>query len=192
MEPIKYDLRSWAVALKRLHDTGFNAMVIGGAMRDGLLRRPIKDIDVFVYDRWAHGVLRPSTLYDIADALGAEYLGRQGVPEGYERPVNADIGAILSYTGGWQVMLLENWPGYFGLVDRVDFALCGVGLSKDGDIYYRAGALDDMRHRTFTVTPSGGARPARTWKRWQRLRTKYPDFTLNDPTGSLVAAGYRE
>jgi len=191
-ETIKYDPRSWAAALTRLHDAGFNAMVIGGAMRDGLLGRPIKDIDVFVYDRWSGRAPPCDAPRAIADALRERFLGEQGVPHGYEQSASVEIRDILSYTGGWQVILLNSWSGYFGLVGRVDFAICGIGLSKDGDIYYRAGALDDMRRRTFTVTAAGHACPTRTWRHWLRLREKYPDFTLNDLTGSLFDAGYSE
>ena len=169
--------------LSRLHSTHFpEALVAGGALRDYLTSREalIKDIDVFVEDKpcylhylsgafhgWKHRLVVP--------AQAAEYMQFEGVTCVHEF-ISPDNAIPV------QVIVMGRKVGPISTIERHDFGPCQVAY--DGEIMYRTEAfVNDLYNQTFTLVRCRDAKDrARSMKRWARLSTKFPTWSLVCPT----------
>jgi putative nucleotidyltransferase with HDIG domain len=119
----------WRVVRRLAGQRGVRVWLVGGAVRDALLARPVHDWD-FAVDRDALGLART-----VADALGGAYF-----------PLDAERGA------GRVVLMAADEPRL-----ELDFAaLRGADLETDlsaRDFSVNALALDDMG---MVVDPTGG------------------------------------
>lgn len=184
-----------------------NAPVVlaGGAVRDALLERPIKDYDFFVSDENFRDPfppsipVSPSHWVDIA-LLVDEWID-EAFPEitslrtvahwqvGYsdcETPFGQDVTRILAFecpeTGTeCQLIFLRSVPvdaDPIAFANRVDFGLCKVALAG-GQFHISSEFLHDVDNRKMTyIRPdSSQGQIERSTRRATRLHNKYPGYT---------------
>jgi len=158
-------------ALKAVQTVVPEALLAGGYLRDCLLGREPKDIDIFIPYQGAE-------IRAFRELPGAH----TDIPECYmEQSEVASVGSLRGFE--MPVQVIELRPGLNPL-DRVkahDFGICQVWSSGDGFSCTPA-FLHDIRCATFTLTECNDAKEyARSMRRWYRLSKKYPDYTLVVP-----------
>ncbi|KQW02224.1 hypothetical protein [Rhizobacter sp. Root1221] len=156
-------------ALKTVQAVFPNAILAGGFLRDLLLDRTPKDIDIFVPHT---GCFQPGTLQLVPMMGAAEYMEQTEVSyiwdvPGFELPV--------------QVIML--CPG-LDPVDRAkahDFGICQVW--NDGAGLEWTPAFDkDWSNRTFTLDHCEDQKEFdRSMRRYERLQEKFAGFPLVIP-----------
>ncbi|MCC7206130.1 MAG: HD domain-containing protein [Anaerolineae bacterium] len=133
-------------------------LLVGGAVRDALLRRPVKDLDFAT----------PGDGRDVARRL-ANALGGAFFPLDAERKVGR---AIVEYQGERFMLDVAQFRGPSLLTDLTgrDFTINALAAPLDGDLqslYDPTGGLADLRHK--------------------RLRLCAPDSIAQDPVRALRA-----
>ena len=150
------------------------AVIAGGAPRDLALGRPIKDIDIWTNEEgWGA----------IFDALNGDGSDCFRVSDADSAPdEDTEIERVWRFPAGMEGLDVDLICVKEGVdaIGRFDFGICQAVY--DGGIAIRVtGAfVRDRRDKTFTFL-----RPDRndwqrniSWKRWDRLKAKYPDYTL--------------
>lgn len=140
-----------------------NWYIVGGALRDTELSKPVKDIDIFVvgYDA------------DLLPPLEAE---------------DGDRNAYLlrAYTEvfkGMEVNLIfmrgADWS-LARMTDRCDFGICQIGWCPVQDRVYRSDDYKcDVANKTLTLCRETPA------ERLGRMQSKFEDYALFNPSGIL-------
>jgi hypothetical protein len=148
--------------LSLVEATGFNpSIVAGGAVRDTLLDRPVKDIDVF--ERRAQS---------LATALGGKLEVRS---EWVQYPNAYSIADITGTAFGVPIQIIglfEKDP--IADVEHYDAGICQCWVTANSS---EAKMTDSCRHdiANKTITYFGDA-GLRNEKRVARLKEKFPDF----------------
>lgn len=144
------------------------AILAGGYLRDSILSRPAKDIDIFVPYQ-GPGVAPFLKLGALVMTGAAQYMEQTEVDNVFDLP-----GFELP------VQIIELAPG-LDPVDRTkdhDFGICQVW--HDGTAMGSTEAFTkDCGDQTFTLV-SCANKPEydRSMRRWERLKLKFPEFTL--------------
>jgi len=180
MQPITIE------ALRQLVQTGREAfgvndlIIAGGAVRDTLNARPVKDIDMFVsLARYIDGDLEEaSDLFARACARIADVLGIPGTQTFRETP--AEYGPLVDFCEipmtpfgvPLQIILIDDDP--VDDVHKYDFGLSQCFVTPNATFKTDA-YLNDERYCTITYTPSAQdlAAMLRSKARLGRLRSKY-------------------
>lgn len=154
------------------------AVVGGGFIRDSLLGRPVKDIDVFVRDIGAPGLRARRIMAEHGRCkltqAQSEYIGHgrvSGVFHMEEGPAGLPTDLILS-DGYW------DGDGR-GLITAFDFGICqvAVALCLQGPLLtYTDAFLKDRTNETITVYRDES--DTRTPARLARLLQKYPGWRV--------------
>lgn len=162
---------SVAAIVRALRQAGFDqAICAGGAVRDAINGKPVKDIDIFI----AHVGEGLKVRLEAALHMEFKYLCASYGTMGEVNTVWDAVGLEVP------VQVIELLPGYVPL-DRVatmDFGICqcwndGYNIDKTP-----AFSLDFMLD-TFTLVQCENKREfERSMRRWKRLSQKYPEFTL--------------
>ncbi|MCA8110265.1 hypothetical protein [Burkholderia cepacia] len=173
--------------LAQLQEVGVKGLIAGGAVRDHILGKPVKDIDVFVaHDpdvvsklQAAFGVLH------VNPSLAAEYIGEAGqseVSHVYEvsfgdDPFDPDLGHV-------PVQVIALAPGMDPL-DRVkhhDFGICQCWYVGHGFKMYTEAFAADMSGKRFTLMHCEDQHQFdRSMRRWERFKERFPEFSLYVP-----------
>lgn len=176
-------------------------VLAGGAVRDALLERPIKDFDLFASDAafpiWEAAVMTPLTwgtegeetrsVAEIALGLAA---GSIRTLVGYtdcSTPFGKEVSGIFEWidpASGVETQLIFlreeqlNNKDLTGFVKRMDLGLCRVATSTNKDWYISDEFRADVRNRAITFVERGhGADDiARSARRYERLHNKYPGY----------------
>lgn len=158
-----------ALAKEKLGDRF--AFVGGGAVRDTVLGRPIKDIDVWI----------------LVDDL-SEFEGLLA-EAGLQLEFNLDyfnyraLGtSVLGEVDGLPVQLValrrDLCPSMETATAQFDFGLCQISYDGVG-LFPTSAFITDMLNNTMTLDLSRpGVDEARSRARYERLKEKYPEFTL--------------
>lgn len=163
--------------------TQAHPVIGGGAVRDALLDRPIKDIDVFV----PAGSILPEGLTPRSVFPDYREVGEGMIA--YLEVRSLEHIVSLGMCGALEIQVIEYDPA-FKLHDTFDIGLCRVSYGPHADIERALNLnslrvseefLKDAREKTLTVISPNGAE--RTKKRIERLRLKYPEFTPVWPAG---------
>lgn len=172
-----------------------DAVIAGGAIRDHVLGRPVKDIDVFVQARYLRN------LPDATPALFAMGWKRQGFCKGSwiakGRGQNSSALDVVS-SSVWNVsgidypvnvVELRLEPFHMeAVVDRLDLGFCRFGLRLGvGDrlIHYTDRyAAYDIGNQVMTVVSVHD--PERSYARHLRLLEKYPGWGFVPPPGWVL------
>lgn len=155
---------------------GTNAYLTGGAMRDLLHGKPIKDLDIFV--RYCN-----SAMADVDDEFHFNHC--------YQR-INSDVATYLGMTEVLGVSGYDMKPYPLNIIylddsvtdtldeiiTRNDFGICQVGLGCNGQIAWTEAFEKDVVNKTFTNTRHNDWPRAIKW--WERLQEKYPGYQLID------------
>ena len=166
-----------------------NAVIVGGAVRDALIDRPSKDIDVFVpAPDFEHLIFRlnmglPKDRFTLARSWDPEYAhwfkGSDptllGVTTWRVEGIEADV-QIMGVA--CPQMLSSNFPTW--VCERADFGLCRVGYTI-GQIVYGNGFCDDYRNKRMTLLRADSEdQHAASMRRLRRLAKKLPVFGYVD------------
>lgn len=157
-------------------DTRYS-VIAGGAVRDWLLGREVKDIDVWVpavpgmdYQPLLEKVYGPVQVMPT-------YTGRVGVERVYH-------GGNLEHDG-LPVQVIE-FSEYSALpafrqevVDQFDFGLCRAGYGLHGLMITQEFLADVENHRFTLLRCDDQSDFDRSTARYNRLRQKYPGYTLD-------------
>ena len=149
--------------------------LVGGAVRDRLLRRPTADFDVAV---------------DGDPRRVARHLARAANGHCFELSEGFGAWRVVAHDHSWQVDLLAVWGGRIEAdLGKRDFTVNAIAEPIQGGPYVDPfGGLEDLRRRRLR-TVSGGSfveDPLRTL-RLARLACEL-DFTIDPDTGALARA----
>lgn len=173
----------WADHLRMIETvTGPETAVLsGGALRDWGHCAPVKDLDIFV--PWSMDHL--DSLNELLEAEGwsrvqnipssCEGLGEVVAVVGYSKPGELDLNVIF---------LSNDYDlDPLAVAKRNDFGICQISahLSSTGIwlFQYTTAFIEDVMAKTFTLLRQGDE--ARSLRRFERLREKYPDHKLVTP-----------
>jgi len=176
--------------LAQLQEVGVKGLIAGGAVRDHILGKPVKDIDVFV----AHEPNLVSKLQaafgalHVNPSLAAEYIGEAGqseVSHVYEVRKSVDpfdMGAI--HLPPVQVIVLAPGMDPLDRVKHHDFGICQCWYEGGGDLDFGfTGAfIGDVADNSFTLTHCEDQHQFdRSMRRWERFKERFPEFSLYVP-----------
>jgi hypothetical protein len=179
----------WLKVLKDLEDAGFHgAFIAGGALRDLMHDRPIKDVDIFLNPRGLNDEL---------------YAVQEAVPDHSVRPLdhwNTDYNILSdhpvklvfdlakkSYTElepPFQVIIHQQPASIADVLDRFDFGICQIAVGVDTEVITTSAYRQDARDQTFTMRPCRDDATKRyaSYIRWLRLagtgNAKYAGWEL--------------
>lgn len=184
VEYIQRHLRFLSTALQR------PVICAGGAPRDLYNNKPVSDLDFYV-DRYQLGIEEAiktiQSLYRYPSKLMKE-VGEEHDYHG-EYYISPKILEIQKEPYKIQVMFcnyaasdLEGVDFGCWLVDYFDIDLCRAFITKSvPEIHCREEFASDILNKTITYTRTHED-PERKQKRLDKIKTKYPDFTVVDKT----------
>lgn len=174
--------------LEAIFGTG-NAVIAGGAVRDALIARPSKDIDIFV---------------PVPDFEHLEFRLRMGLPKADFTEVRSWDPAYAHWFKGsdttllgvttWKVRGVDAPVQIMGVVptpdpdtsfadwvvSRADFGLCRAGYSI-GNLITPNDFCSDLHQRRLTLLRADNVEQhAASMRRLRRLAKKLPDYTFVD------------
>ena len=156
-------------ALRAVQKVFPGALLAGGYLRDAHLSRAPKDIDIFVAhsDTWVAGNLMMVSMTGAAEYMEQSEVGAIWNVEGFGLPV--------------QVIMLRPGLSPQDRAEKHDFGVCQVW--HDGDVMgFTSGFSEDAHERTFTLRHCEDQKEYdRSMRRWDRLKEKFPEFTLVVP-----------
>ncbi len=176
--------------LLRLMALHFPEVVIGGgALRDLIFEKPIKDIDLWVNSHEADEAFLLANLEARDHGLGPD-------TPGVSQPTAAHTVNTV-YRGTWdgsrvEVIVLDK-PKILTartIVDTFDLGFCQVGMGRDGMMYVSDAFLKDGYEHAITVVQDGT--PHSTWERIRRFTdpgAKYEGWTVDLGPIAAWAAG---
>lgn len=167
--------------LSKLHAGGFpSAIVAGGAIRDYIFGKPIKDIDVFVSYADTYDYLFPISHF-------AHHLERNVFKEDWSSYVDIpdvdSVYSVLPFTGELPVQIIVMKPGLSPVerVDQLDFGFCQAYYDGES-VKHTWGFHEDANRKTITLIRCENQQEFdRSIIRYERLKQKYPEFTLVIP-----------
>lgn len=179
--------RKWVNELAVLEYRGLRGFIAGGAVRDLILRRPHKDVDVWLTADKA----------DAAARAASEACWKVVVEGGY---VSSDLIAVYEYEhdGETYNVIVTRFDDQDTIVRRFDFGIsravikrlpCPIGSGTfpiECELQLYPEFLEDLNRKVFKVRHDNGAK--RTAKRWARFSERYPDWSfedLEDPFANL-------
>lgn len=156
---------------------GHRAFIGGGAVRDAIFGREIRDVDVFVMPHMLdEDLLREATATQV---MGVEPIKAQHF--GYVLP---DVAGQFVYERGdlhfeVNVVPMRDFYSPVELAERMDFGICQAVLDAASVLHVTEAWVGDMALRKFTLTDP--EKIDRSLRRWERLSAKYPEFRLDNP-----------
>lgn len=179
----------WIDAVQHLRRNGIASFIAGGAVRDLLLNRPHKDVDVWVTQCYAK------------ECAAAAEAGGWRVIVGHDYSIN-DLCAVYEFDHGNETInvIVVKADTEAEIVGRFDFGISRavirvhkqVTLSdiiegrRVAEVIIYPEFTEDLDRKVFKVRHDNGV--ARTLARWERIRERYPDWTfedLEDPFATL-------
>lgn len=158
-------------------DTGAEAYIAGGAVRDWLLDAPIKDVDVWVLSK--HG-----KVCDWLAAHGGNIYpsSSEGAKAVYETDPGARSYDIVVVCEGslvgvqFNLIFVSGADSIEHVVSEFDFGICRAWMSELGNAKYTPEFSADRHARTLTLLHPHNA--ARIDARIARLTEKFPGYTV--------------
>ena len=159
--------------LRRLLDAGYEAVLIGGVVRDGLLARmgrdatfPPEDVDIATsaFPDEIRRLFAKHTIVGVGEEFGVLVIvGPNGL--GYEV---ATFRTEADYDGRWpaQVELVRDLAGD---VLRRDLTVNGLAARASGEVIDLVGGVDDLVHRRIRAIGDPDARFAEDYLRMLRV-----------------------
>lgn len=184
----------WLSVLSALQDHGMaEAAIAGGAIRDHLLNRPVKDVDIFAEHR---GTERNLEL--LREAMGdawavkrvageLEFIYARTMPEVAEvydfwkRSGSDDDIFTIQQDWKYQVVFLN--PPHVGIenvLDRFDIGLCKVGITLEHKpIAFTMDFMWDFSNQRITIVkPLEGSAMEAARDHATRIQTKYAGWPI--------------
>lgn len=169
--------RAWVNELARLESLGLRGFIAGGAVRDMILRRPHKDVDIWL----------PHCYAATAEVQARAHGWRIVAEGGY---VSSALEAVYEYESNGETINLIVTPlqSPEEVMGRFDFGICRAAIRRlpcpigsgmfpvECVVVMTAEFLEDMQRKVFKVRHDNGA--ARTLARWHHFSERYPDWTF--------------
>lgn len=178
---------AWLLLVYQFSEVTRQRIVLsGGALRDLHLQRPPKDLDLFLpYSEENEALVHMLALrlgYSRFQSVDCNYVvNLDGVDyvAGYRHPTKIELNFVF---------LNSDKPfDATAVATRNDFGICQIATSlspaRQPETIVTDAFLKDVEGKTFTITHDHD--PARSKRRWERLREKYPEYRLVDPTPAL-------
>lgn len=167
----------WRLILRRITPFAPSAHIAGGAVRDMILERPVKDIDVFLPE-----AVSPTKLDEALDGLYSRatinscdeyvYWNSEVGQTGELLPVDVTLPPLNLIWLKSKASLDEN-------LTRFDFGLCRAAYSLDRGLVASPEFVEDAAAHRFTVTCwRNAAQVHRTLERYRRIGAKYQGWPL--------------
>jgi hypothetical protein len=163
------------------------ALIAGGACRDHILGKPVKDIDVFVPDQEGIEMKLGAAFghLHVNPIIAAEYAGAGGeVDHVYEISFGDDPFGDSHIPV--QVIVLANGLDPVERAKHHDFGICqawylGSTTSGSGFINTTEAFHSDMTNKTFTLDHcEDGSQYARSMRRWlSKFAHRFPEFRVD-------------
>ncbi len=192
MEPAeKIPVQDWMTdpatqaVMAALTTDGQTARFVGGCVRDAVLGRPVKDIDLATPDQ-------PPTVVALLKAAGLKAVAT-GIDHGtitavsggrpfevttLRRDVETDgRHATVAFTGDWDAD-----------ARRRDFTLNALYCDPDGTLYDPTGGLEDLANRKVRFVGDAGTRIAEDYLRILRFFRIFAHFGVGEPDTDALAA----
>jgi hypothetical protein len=179
----------WLQALHTLQMNFPEACIAGGALRDLLCNKPVKDVDVFITGA---GRTEDEVREFLVAAFGEPV--RVVIGEAFAdysdalKDVAFTLEALLPDSTPLQIIALNEPVTLESVVERIDFGICRVGTNGSDDLITEDFAYD-LHHRQFTLRCNfNEPRLARSKARHERLQEKFPGWPLvipEQPTSPL-------
>jgi hypothetical protein len=174
--------------LKKLQAVGVKGLIAGGAVRDHLLGRAVKDIDVFVpYSEDIESKLQTAFgVLHVNPIIAAEYAGAGGeVEHVYEIHESTDpFGEDWNAPVKPPVQVIVLAPG-LDPEERArhhDFGICQCWYLGNGQFQQTLAFTNDMMHQRFTLSHCEDQQQFdRSMRRWSRFSERFAGFYLYVP-----------
>lgn len=165
----------WAATLNRVQQLAPYAVLAGGALCDLDNMRPVKDIDIFYFANQFFGTTQELNGYRYSHGVDGHYIDGNG------EVVRADVWSRFDGSPDLNLIAIQRY-GFIGeVVCRVDFGICQVGYDRES-VFFTDAYERDKANKTFTLTRADSeASVARSMRRYERLRQKYPGWKLVFP-----------
>jgi len=171
--------------LDALTADGAEARFIGGCVRDALLKRPIRDIDIAIPEP-------PETAMALLERAGIRV-----VPTGFDHgTVTAVIGKspfeitslrvdVETYGRHAKVAYTDDW---IADAARRDFTINALSCTPDGHVYDYFHGIDDLGHGRIRFVGAAGDRIAEDALRLLRFFRFYANYGQPPPDADALAA----
>jgi hypothetical protein len=176
--------------LSKLKDAGITgALIAGGACRDHILGRPVKDIDVFVPSQPNIDVKLAKAFgaFNVSPIIAAEYAGAGGEVEHVYEIQEEDADPFAPHPlEHVPVQVIVLAPG-LDPIERAkchDFGICQAWYIGSPLVFGSTEAFHlDMRFKTFTLSHCEDQQQFdRSMRRWtSKFRQRFPEFSLYIP-----------
>ena len=134
----------------------------GGAVRDTLLQKPVKDIDIYIRcpqgASWLVAYVNMNTDYDAEIVNDYEHLGKVVNVYGYSYPV--------------QLIVLEQWLQLFELLKEFPCSISKVGMQSGGAL-----RMDPEFISTVSIGQEVLYSAGCPWMYRMKMLDKFPEFT---------------
>lgn len=182
--------------LLKLQAVGIKGLIAGGACRDHMLGKPVKDIDVFVeFDEEIEKKLQAAFgVLHVHPIIAAEYAGAGGeLAHVYDISESHDPFSLKDWLGHTPVQVIVLAKGY-DVLERTkhnDFGICQVWYVEGMHRFGHTEAFHwDMTHKTFTLSHCEGQQQFdRSMRRWfGKFKERFQGFVLVVPQEFLQYA----
>ena len=148
-----------------------DAVIAGGCMRDFLLKKKIKDIDI--YTRCFSNEFCYTRLAD----LGFVLLSQEGCNKSYsnrdtmvKKYKYKDIPVDIIHISSHAYMTTAEY-----IVEGFDYGICKVFF--DGEKVHKLPEfIEDEKNKTITLLSDSKAEQTRVIEHYKRIKAKYPDY----------------
>ena len=187
--------RIWGDILERFKAQGIPAVIAGGAPRDFILHRDIKDIDVWV-PADSFGSLFNTAREALGD-LGEPTFDRQSSRE-YHNWQPAIMGFVEYELGGWKIQVVGLRIGATeftpeSVLNTFDLGICMAAYTIERGVVISKAFSDDALASTMTIQyPMDNHMFATAHRRYTRLLAKYPGWKFGIAESLTVAESPEE
>jgi hypothetical protein len=159
--------------LNKLHAAGIHSAILaGGCVRDALFGKPIKDIDIFVSEEDADSMKLSKALSRSVQKLNCtSYAEIPDVSSVFDVEVSAGEIPV-------QIVSMKNGMSPVERISTFDFGFCQVGYNGK-EVIATEHFKSDFSNKTISLVYCEDQKEyGRSMARYERLKTKYPEFNL--------------
>ncbi len=192
----------WLAELRAIQQHFPEAVIAGGALRDWMLDKPVRDLDIFVKQRGTETMpmlyaalgrqvfqLNTEEIAAYEDHFSDIFAVYNAGPCGL-KPATLDDLDDLDAIAGFdllsdtevpvQVIALNMDVTPQTIVNRFDFGICKIASSGEG-VYYHGDFQHDAINQCFTLRLFAADRREASLRRYARLQEKYSGWPLVIP-----------
>lgn len=169
----------WINAVQYLRRHGVVSFIAGGAVRDLLLSRPHKDVDVWVTQQYAEVCAEVAAAEGWRVIVGSDYI-ISGLLAVYEFEFENETINVIVAKMDTEAEVVGRFD--FGISRAVIRVNKRVTLSdiiegrRVAEVVVYPEFTEDLDRKVFKVRHDNGI--ARTLARWERISERYPDWTF--------------